>query len=64
MPVLKHYKCSVLYRYSTDLEQESETTLEIYQGIQLTTEDNYGDHALDCCHMGVSWYVKIRYLAI
>lgn len=60
-------KCEVFYTdTSTDLEQEYENySWKIYQGIQLDEpEDNCNDHALDCCRMGVSWYVKTRYLTI
>jgi hypothetical protein len=60
-------KCNVYYTVSSlDLEQEYENySWKIYQGIQMDMpEDNCNDHALDCCRMGVSWYVKTRYLSI
>lgn len=60
-------KCSVFYTVSSnDLEQEYENySWKVWQGIQLDEpEDNCNDHALDCCRMGVSWYVKTRYLSI
>jgi len=60
-------KCNVYYTVSsTDLEQEYENySWKIWQGIQMDVpEDNCNDHALDCCRMGVSWYVKTRYLSI
>jgi len=60
-------KCNIYYTStSTDLEQEYDNySWKIYQGIQMDVpEDNCNDHALDCCRMGVSWYVKTRRLSI
>jgi PBSX family phage terminase large subunit len=60
-------KCNIFYTASSlDLEQEYENySWKIYQGIQMDVpEDNCNDHALDCCRMGVSWYVKTRRLSI
>jgi phage terminase large subunit len=60
-------KCNVYYTQSSiDLEQEYENySWKIWQGVQMDVpEDNCNDHALDCCRMGVSWYVKTRYLSI
>jgi PBSX family phage terminase large subunit len=60
-------KCNVYYTASSiNLEQEYENySWKVWQGIQLDVpEDNCNDHALDCCRMGVSWYVKTRYLSI
>lgn len=60
-------KCNIIYTdCSTDLENEYEDySWKIYQGIQLDVpEDNQNDHLLDCCRMGVSWYVKTRRLSI
>jgi phage terminase large subunit len=60
-------KCNIFYTASSlDLEQEYENySWKIYQGIQMDVpEDNQNDHALDCCRMGVSWYVKTRRLSI
>jgi PBSX family phage terminase large subunit len=60
-------KCNIYYTAtSTDLEQEYDNySWKIYQGIQMDVpEDNCNDHALDCCRMGVSWYVKTRRLSI
>jgi len=60
-------KCNVYYTSSSiDLEQEYENySWKMWQGIQMDVpEDNCNDHALDCCRMGVSWYVKTRYLSI
>lgn len=60
-------KCNVYYTASSvDLEQEYEQySWKVYQGIQLDVpEDNSNDHALDCCRMGVSWYIRTRGLSI
>jgi phage terminase large subunit len=60
-------KCNVFYtKSSIDLENEYENySWKMYQGIQMDVpEDNQNDHALDCCRMGVSWYVKTRGLSI
>jgi hypothetical protein len=60
-------KCNIIYTdTSVDLENEYEDySWKIYQGIQLDVpEDNQNDHLLDCCRMGVSWYVKTRRLSI
>lgn len=60
-------KCNVFYtKNSIDLENEYENySWKMYQGIQMDVpEDNQNDHALDCCRMGVSWYVKTRGLSI
>ena len=60
-------KCNVYYtKSSIDLENEYENySWKMYQGIQIDVpEDNQNDHALDCCRMGVSWYVKTRGLSI
>jgi len=60
-------KCNIIYTdCSTDLENEYENySWKMYQGIQMDVpEDNQNDHALDCCRMGVSWYVKTRRLSI
>jgi PBSX family phage terminase large subunit len=60
-------KCNVYYtKSSIDLENEYENySWKMYQGIQMDVpEDNQNDHALDCCRMGVSWYVKTRGLSI
>lgn len=60
-------KCNIYYTdCSIDLENEYEDySWKIYQGIQLDVpEDNQNDHLLDCCRMGVSWYVKTRRLSI
>jgi phage terminase large subunit len=60
-------KCNIFYTASSlDLEQEYENySWKIYQGIQMDVpEDNCNDHALDCCRMGVSWYVRTRGLSI
>lgn len=60
-------KCNIYYTdCSLDLENEYEDySWKIYQGIQLDVpEDNQNDHLLDCCRMGVSWYVKTRRLSI
>jgi hypothetical protein len=60
-------KCNVYYTASSiNLEQEYENySWKVWQGIQMDVpEDNCNDHALDCCRMGVSWYVKTRYLSI
>ena len=60
-------KCNVFYTTSSiDLEQEYEQySWKIYQGIQMDVpEDRSNDHALDCCRMGASWYVRTRGLSI
>jgi len=60
-------KCNIVYTdCSTELENEYENySWKMYQGIQMDVpEDNQNDHALDCCRMGVSWYVKTRRLSI
>jgi phage terminase large subunit len=60
-------KCNVFYTASSiDLEQEYEQySWKIYQGIQMDVpEDRSNDHALDCCRMGASWYVRTRGLSI
>jgi PBSX family phage terminase large subunit len=60
-------KCNVYYtKSSIDLENEYENySWKMYQGIQMDVpEDNQNDHALDCCRMGASWYVKTRGLSI
>ena len=60
-------KCNIYYTdTSTDLENEYEDySWKIYQGFQMDVpEDNQNDHLLDCCRMGVSWYVKTRRLSI
>ena len=60
-------KCNVYYtKSSIDLENEYENySWKMYQGIQMDVpEDNQNDHALDCCRMGLSWYVKTRGLSI
>lgn len=60
-------KCNVYYtKSSKNLEDEYENySWKIYQGVQMDVpEDNCNDHALDCCRMGVSWYVRTRYLSI
>ena len=60
-------KCNVFYTESSkNLEYEYENySWRIYQGVQLDEpEQNNDDHALDCCRMGVSWYVKTRGLSI
>lgn len=60
-------KCNIVYTdNSTELENEYENySWKMYQGIQMDVpEDNQNDHALDCCRMGVSWYVKTRRLSI
>lgn len=60
-------KCKVYYTASSiDLEQEyNEYSWKVYQGIQMDVpEDRSNDHALDCCRMGASWYVRTRGLSI
>ena len=60
-------KCNILYTSSSiDLIDEYENySWRVYQGIQLDEpENNSKDHALDCARMGISWYVKTRYLSI
>jgi len=60
-------KCNIVYTESSaELENEYENySWKMYQGIQMDVpEDNQNDHALDCCRMGVSWYVKTRRLSI
>lgn len=60
-------KCNVYYTASSiDLEQEyNEYSWKVYQGIQMDVpEDRSNDHALDCCRMGASWYVRTRGLSI
>lgn len=60
-------KCNIIYTdCSVELENEYENySWKMYQGIQMDVpEDNQNDHALDCCRMGVSWYVKTRRLSI
>ncbi len=60
-------KCNVYYTASSiDLEQEyNEYSWKVYQGVQMDVpEDRSNDHALDCCRMGASWYVRTRGLSI
>jgi len=60
-------KCKIIYtETSVNLEDEYENcSWKVYQGIQMDVpEDNQKDHLLDCARMGISWYVKTRYLSI
>lgn len=56
-------KAQIIYTSSSlNLQEEYEDySWRVYQGIQLDEpEQNNKDHALDCCRMFTSWYVKTR----
>lgn len=59
-------KCKVYYtKSSINLQNEYENySWRVYQGIQLDEPAQGDDHLMDCCRMGVSWYVRTRGLSI
>jgi PBSX family phage terminase large subunit len=60
-------KCNIVYtKTSRNLAYEYENySWRMYQGIQMDEpEQNNEDHLMDCCRMGVSWYVRTRNLSI
>jgi PBSX family phage terminase large subunit len=60
-------KCNIVYtKESLNLQHEYENySWRMYQGIQMDEpEQNNEDHLMDCCRMGVSWYVRTRNLSI
>jgi PBSX family phage terminase large subunit len=60
-------KCNIIYtKESINLAYEYDNySWRMYQGIQLDEpEQNNEDHLMDCCRMGVSWFVKTRGLSI
>jgi phage terminase large subunit len=60
-------KCNIVYtKQSINLQHEYENySWRMYQGIQMDEpEQNNEDHLMDCCRMGVSWYVRTRNLSI